>query len=706
MIHQRPAFYCWLDSVSTSEPILGAYEYQRWIEGGASKYLVFNTNNEIYYSWPYPSNTNTSITPNIDALSDDGIPVWFTYYNDLFMANGENSPIQWDQDGNCLELGRCVFSGSVTFEDNNEIVATTDFESGNYHFRPGWDLIITDTNNNGTYEIYSVDSNVIVVTTTAGVAVDWTIDQTDAASTLTGIGAPSILSTSRAETITYTKDTLSFLNNDTTFQGFLGSTFDGISMRNTEMFYEIGFRVGMSLTISNATGYDGTYTIVYIINASTRNYILLANTAWGTASSTVSNAVLAGSQTVATADAFNAATITGHKSRLFAGGVKEYPTYLFYSISRLLDVQGTFYYDMWRDRFGYTDGSGYFDLQDKITALVGEWNGMLIVFCEGSIFKIIGDDPGFDILTPSQAIVYQPVPISKRIGCIGPNAWCEIGNDIFFMSKDGLQQLSVAQGGDLPKATVKSLPVSDIVDAVLKGSSIRKIDMKFLSDLNLLLIMCGTIDDTDNIILAYNIANESWSKWSFSATSSPRCLFNARGPLIDPNETSWPNDDPNPYETVWYGSEDGKLYALTKAYCYDRDYEDPNDETNTNYGMTAISSKLNFGEPFLDKNFRRAVVMASPQVNYSTASGGAVSLYFKVDDNSWSSAVSKSFTTHSDTAGTAIDYYEYLDAGVSLGSLNPTIGKTIQLKLYTSGTTSRWGLAFMSSMIEWTQVRY
>lgn len=703
IIQQRPAVFCWLDSVSTSKPILGAIDYRRWVEGGAKNYLVFNTNNNVYYTTPYYGNTNTDITPNISNLSNDGIPVWAVFYNDLFMANGEDNPLQWDMDGNCIQLGRCVFAGTVTFEDDNEIVSATNFESGNYHFRPGWDIIITDSNNNDTYEIYSVDSNVMVVTTTAGAAVDWTYDESDSV-TLTGVGFPSDLTVStRTETATLTHDFCQFIAN---VSGY-GS---GVSMYGVNPV-ALGFKSGMTLTVSGSSSNDGSYTINDVIYAQHQsgNWGLITITTtftaelWGETGTTVT---FNGTHTITSTDSFNPGALAGHKGRLFAGGVKEYPTRLYYSISRLLSTQGTFYYDMWRDRHGYTDGSGYFDVQDKVVALVGEWNGMLIVFCESSILKIIGDDPGFDILTPSQAIVYQPVPISKKIGCVGPNAWCEVGNDIFFMSKAGLQQLSIVEGGDLPRAVVRSLPISDIIDDIVKIGEYKKISMKFLPYLNLILISCDIADNTDNVILAYNVVNQSWSKWTFASGSDPKCLFEATGALLDPNISGLTHMpyEPDPHETMWFGSDDGKLFAFTRAACYDRDCEGTCSQSN--YGMTAISGKLNFGEPFLEKNFRRAVIMASPQINYSTSSGGAVSLYFKVDDGSWSSAVSKSFTTHSDTAATPIDYFEYLDAGVSMGSLTPKMGKTIQLKLYTSGTTSRFGLSFLGAMMEWEPIRY
>jgi len=243
------------------------------------------------------------------------------------MANGEDNPLQWDMDGNCIQLGRCVFTGTVVFEGNNEIVATTDLESGDYHFRPGWDIIITDSNNNGTYEIYSVDANVIVVTTTAGVAVDWTLDQSDSV-TLTGIGYPSDLLSSRTETVNTTEGVVRYFNNIT----YDGIVYDIISISGYNGWYDRGFRVGMTLTVNGTVAtYDGTFTILGFRYTSTRLSLTLIDPNSYSASGHDSDVEFTGELSIDTSNSFNPAALAGHKGRLFAGGVKEYSTRLYYS---------------------------------------------------------------------------------------------------------------------------------------------------------------------------------------------------------------------------------------------------------------------------------------------------------------------------------------------------------------------------------------
>ena len=601
----------------------------------------------------------------------------------------------WDQDANVIQMGRCTYSGSVTFQDSNAIAISDSFESAPYHFQVGWDLVISDSNNDDTYEIASVDTNVIQVITTAGADVTWTIEQADTSVSLLGVGFPDELSLTYSESITY------YTPQARTY--FVHASGDDYLYSYNSDYYAAGLRAGMTLTVANTTNNNGSFTITKVENSTTS----ALNKVWTfgriyisgtfTNETDINSITLTGTFSLTDGDkCFNPQTITGHKSRLFAGGCKQFPTYLFYSVSRLYSSA---YYDLWRDRVLHDDGSGYIDLQDKIMALIGDWRNNLIIFCENKIMALSGDDPGFDILTPSQVLVYHPEPVSQSIGIVGPNAWCEADGDIFFLARSGLQRLSMAAEGSGARYTTESLPVSDLINDILQTGNSKRVSMQYLKDMNLILINCALVDGTNDSILAYNLANKSWSKWTYTDGSEPNCLFLASGPEIDPNEDDVPTDSPNPYDTVWAGSQDGKLWALTKAYAYDRDYEDPNNAAANNVGATIISAKLNMDNPWLTKQFRRAVVLASPQINYSTSSGGAFGFYYKIDDGSWSSAVTKTFTTHSDTAGTAIDYYEFADSFGLTGVAN--IGQTIQYKITTSGTTSRFGLSLMGILTEW-----
>jgi len=544
----------------------------------------------------------------------------------------------------------------------------------------------------------------MVVTTTAGAAVTWSPAQADTSVTMVGIGYPAELSTSRTETISVSPSKLYFGNNSlVTTRWSQQITWDTMYIYYGN-WYEFGFRNGDSITVTDAGTFNGTYTISSINNYSgytAYSQIVLDANSWSSAGidydATVSKDIVLSDGD----DCFNPQTITGHKGRLFAGGVKEYPTYLFYSVSRFFSQ---YYWDRWRDRINEDDGSGYIDLQDKIIALVGDWQDKLIIFCENKIMALTGDDPGFDILTPSQVLVYHPTPVTMHTGCVGPNAWCEADGDIFFMSRSGLQRLKLSAEGGVSRYQTESLPVSDIVNDILLSGNSKAISMQYLKDLNLILINCAISEGTNDSILAYNLSNKSWSKWTFADGSEPNCLFNLSGPQIDPNEDDIPVDSPNPYDTVWMGSQDGKLWAFTKAYCYDRDYEDPNSNSDPNIAISIITAKLNMGNPWQSKLFRRAVVLASPQINYTTASGGAYNLYYKIDDGSWSSAVTKTFTTHTDTAGTAIDYYEFADSFGLTGVKND--GHTIQYKITTSGLTSRFGLSLMGIMTEWEPLQW
>lgn len=702
LIRSRPGFYTFMDSVSTSKPILGATNYKRWIEGGAREYFVFNTNNRIYYATAGSNNTNTEIAADI-SYSDDGVPVWLVHYNDLYMANGEENPIRWNQDANCITIGYCQYDGTAIFKDTNSLSVTGGlrWHLAPYHFRPGWDLIIADSNNNdGTYEIKSVDTNVITLQTTAGVNTSLTAE-TDIGATYTGIGYPPELSTSRTQTVSHEVGRAAFYK-------VTGNDYVANGNNNWQA---MGFREGMSFTVADTTtgNNDSTYTVDHFDSVDVylgsfflyRNYLMYIVGNWTTMETDNGWSTWTYTQSTSGEDSFNPTCITGHKSRIFAGGVKEYPTYLFFTISRLLDTRGTYYYDMWRDRVNTVDGSGHIDLQDRIIALIGDWQDSLIIGCENRIMRLRGDDPGFDILTPSQALIYHPDPISLNTGFLGPNAWCEANGDIYFMSKSGLQQLKMVEQGGTAKYTTLSMPANDLIDKILTYGNQKKISMQFVKDLNLILINCALADGDNDSLIVFNVANQAFSKWTFTSGKEPNCLFNAPGVQIDPNNPSdFPYDAPDPYETCWMGSQDGKLWTLTQAYDYDRDWEDPNSSSENEFDTTIITAKLNIGNPFLRKSWQRAVFMTRELHNYDNdPNGGTVSFYRKLDNGSWSTVSNRDFSVISGTDGATIDQYEFLDMFSGIRGTS----RTIQYKIVTS---HKYGLEFMGILTEWTPAGY
>lgn len=81
----------------------------------------------------------------------------------------------------------------------------------------------------------------------------------------------------------------------------------------------------------------------------------------------------------------------------------------------------------------FTDGT------DRITGL-GAINGYLAIFCEDSIVLLGDNDPDNNALTLNPATM-KIVEVIKGVGCIATKSIQNIGNDILFLSKSGVQSL-------------------------------------------------------------------------------------------------------------------------------------------------------------------------------------------------------------------------------------------------------------------------
>lgn len=81
----------------------------------------------------------------------------------------------------------------------------------------------------------------------------------------------------------------------------------------------------------------------------------------------------------------------------------------------------------------FTDGT------DRITGL-GAINGYLAIFCEDSIVLLGDNNPNNDSLTLNPLTMFV-VEVIKGVGCIAPKSIQNIGSDILFLSKSGVQSL-------------------------------------------------------------------------------------------------------------------------------------------------------------------------------------------------------------------------------------------------------------------------
>ncbi len=76
----------------------------------------------------------------------------------------------------------------------------------------------------------------------------------------------------------------------------------------------------------------------------------------------------------------------------------------------------------------------------KVTLLVGDHYGQLMIFTNDSVYALIGNSID----------TYYLRLVSSRIGCQGPRAFARVGGDILFLSKHGLHSLQAVQEyGDL-----------------------------------------------------------------------------------------------------------------------------------------------------------------------------------------------------------------------------------------------------------------
>ncbi len=142
--------------------------------------------------------------------------------------------------------------------------------------------------------------------------------------------------------------------------------------------------------------------------------------------------------------------------------VAEFKRHIFYSGYTSNTGAITFSVPLDETSFAAADGAGEIVVGDTVVAL-RKFREQLIIFCDNSIFKLVGDSKfNFELL-----------PITFDIGCAAADTIQEIGGNLYFLGPDGIRTLAGTERiGDIELASV-SKNVQDLFPNVLATSNVN-----------------------------------------------------------------------------------------------------------------------------------------------------------------------------------------------------------------------------------------
>lgn len=212
---------------------------------------------------------------------------------------------------------------------------------------------------------------------------------------------------------------------------------------------------------------------------------------------------------------------------------------------------------------------------DPITALYPWFGYKVLVFKERSVWVIEAN--------PSQDVSDWTVQlVTNSTGCVAHKTVQQVGNDVFFLSREGVQSLSTIESGAQTGISLPiSVPVNDAIGTINKSYYSRCSAIYYR---NRYILSYPTTAATIDAALVYNSMQKSWSGiWSGWAA---RAYFkSAFGGRIRMN----------------FGSESGSVFTW-------QDYVEGDSLNNSHftdggvaYASSVLTKSYNFNEKYSDK---------------------------------------------------------------------------------------------------------
>lgn len=149
-----------------------------------------------------------------------------------------------------------------------------------------------------------------------------------------------------------------------------------------------------------------------------------------------------------------------------------------------------------------TTGTDYFDVgKSDGQAITGIWplGEYLVIFKRKSIYLMTGANPDAWKLSAS---VNNIVNIANGIGCVSAKSIVQVGNDLWFMSDDGIRSIRKNEQGAIPLMGLVSSNINGTIDSINK-SAYNKICGTFFEDKVYMAIPTGT-STTNNVVMVAN----------------------------------------------------------------------------------------------------------------------------------------------------------------------------------------------------------
>ncbi len=200
-----------------------------------------------------------------------------------------------------------------------------------------------------------------------------------------------------------------------------------------------------------------------------------------------------------------------HQTRLWVAGDSAHPLRVYYSGDRETNVWFAPDDNNISDRFDTQLKAGYLEVPsrkgDEITAIFGDHYGNLIVFTKQAVYQVSGAGPQS----------YAIRTITQDVGCENYDAMTQVGNDVWFLSREGCHTITATDKfGDLQSGfisgTIQDLWGGDpsTVEPINK-TYIDQSRMRYNSTLGLVYLAVPiTTDNTAAKVFVFNVTTQEW----------------------------------------------------------------------------------------------------------------------------------------------------------------------------------------------------